>query len=560
MAKAETKRIEQTGAHILGGIVDIKCDIIIEAGNIRKADGKDPSIKSLADNMRAVGQLVPIIVRPLADLAKYELIAGHRRLAACRLVGIETLKAIVVEATDEQAQTIAITENMQRENLTPLEEAAAIKNLLDTGMSEKATAAVLGWTIQKVVRRAKLLNLIPEFLKKIESDKNCEDWGPAHMELIARFDPGVQRQMLKEMTKRWVWVPHELDHLERFVGGFMHLLSKAAWKLDDASLNPKMGACTSCPHRSSNHPGLFDDDLTEKKITTDDRCLNVGCWNAKAEEFTKRRIAEFKGEDPKAILVNSAYKQYGEKKPAGIFLRDDYYDAKKGDQGAVRALIIDGEEKGTFKYIQFIRQPKKARAKDEKGITNPAPLADRKKRLQDRRNAHIVAAIREILSSKKVADKILLNNSKDCNRNQFTLAVVAAFGTSKNRASHYDDGNPWKKLDEFAAGTPGELIENITRQVAPVLHDRLLFTTCEDATMRIDEAKSICQLMSIDFEGLQKKAEGDIPIPKSWAKIDGEKKPEKPKPGSAKAKSYRPPPAKVKKTVKRKSLVHAKGK
>ena len=114
-------------------------------------------IAELADSMRAHGQLQPIVVRPVAG--GYEMIAGHRRLEAARLLGWTEIAAVVRDETDDQAYILMLVENLQREDLTPREEAAALEVLVrERGWSTRQVGEAIKRGAMYVSRRLRVFD------------------------------------------------------------------------------------------------------------------------------------------------------------------------------------------------------------------------------------------------------------------------------------------------------------------------------------------------------------------------------------------------------------------
>jgi ParB family chromosome partitioning protein len=90
----------------------------------------EDKLSELADSIRAQGIVQPVVVRPIAD-EQYELIAGERRWRAAQIAEIDTIPAVVRDVPDEVSVAMALIENIQREDLNPLEEAAALRRLID---------------------------------------------------------------------------------------------------------------------------------------------------------------------------------------------------------------------------------------------------------------------------------------------------------------------------------------------------------------------------------------------------------------------------------------------
>jgi len=90
----------------------------------------EASLNELAESIKARGVIQPIVVRPVGD-SQYEILAGERRWRAARIAGLERIAAVVREVPDEAALGIGLIENIQREDLNPIEEATGLKRLID---------------------------------------------------------------------------------------------------------------------------------------------------------------------------------------------------------------------------------------------------------------------------------------------------------------------------------------------------------------------------------------------------------------------------------------------
>ncbi|WP_410499901.1 ParB/RepB/Spo0J family partition protein [Chitinibacter sp. S2-10] len=119
----------------------------------------EEALEELANSIRAQGLMQPILVREI-DVDQYEIIAGERRWRAAQLAGLSEIPALVREIADESALAMALIENIQRENLNPLEEAIGIARLVDEfGLTQEAAAHALGKSRSAVANLLRLLNL-----------------------------------------------------------------------------------------------------------------------------------------------------------------------------------------------------------------------------------------------------------------------------------------------------------------------------------------------------------------------------------------------------------------
>lgn len=136
----------------------------IQRGKYQPRREMDPdALEDLANSIRTQGIIQPLIVRPIGD--KYEIIAGERRWRAAQLAGLHEVPAIIRHIPDEAAIAIALIENIQRENLNPIEEASALQRLIDEfGMTHQQAADAVGKNRATISNLLRLLAL-PEEVK-----------------------------------------------------------------------------------------------------------------------------------------------------------------------------------------------------------------------------------------------------------------------------------------------------------------------------------------------------------------------------------------------------------
>ncbi|MFW5816213.1 MAG: ParB/RepB/Spo0J family partition protein [Wenzhouxiangella sp.] len=142
----------------------------IQPGRYQPRSAMDPDrLEELAESIRAQGLVQPVVVRPLARPGSYELIAGERRWRACRMAGKDHIPAIIREVPDEATLTLALIENIQRENLNPLEEATALKRLIDEfELTHGQAAENVGRSRTAVTNLLRLLELAPEVRELVD--------------------------------------------------------------------------------------------------------------------------------------------------------------------------------------------------------------------------------------------------------------------------------------------------------------------------------------------------------------------------------------------------------
>jgi len=140
-----------------------------------RLDMRPESLQELADSIRAQGVVQPIVVRPLAaqrsgEPVRYEIIAGERRWRAAQMAGLHDIPAVIRNVSDEAAVAMSLIENIQRENLNPLEEARALDRLIrEFDMTHQAAADAVGRSRAAVSNLLRLLELAEEVKTLVET-------------------------------------------------------------------------------------------------------------------------------------------------------------------------------------------------------------------------------------------------------------------------------------------------------------------------------------------------------------------------------------------------------
>jgi len=130
----------------------------------------EEALGALADSIREVGVLQPVLVRPVDE--GYELIAGERRWRAARRIGLQTIPALIRDTDDATALEHALVENLHRDDLNPLEEAAAYQQLIeDFGLTHEAVASQVGKSRTSVTNSLRLLQLPPAIQKLVHEGR-----------------------------------------------------------------------------------------------------------------------------------------------------------------------------------------------------------------------------------------------------------------------------------------------------------------------------------------------------------------------------------------------------
>lgn len=169
------------------------------------------SIAELRDSIAQYGLIQPITVRK-GTYSKYELIAGERRLRACKMAGMKTIPAIIIEASNYESAALALIENLQRENLSFFDEAEGYSNLIsDFEITQEELASRIGKTQATIANKIRILKLSPVVKKIIKSNNLTE----RHARALLRLpDEAMQLKALKQITEKHMNVTQTDEYVD----------------------------------------------------------------------------------------------------------------------------------------------------------------------------------------------------------------------------------------------------------------------------------------------------------------------------------------------------------
>jgi len=241
------------------------------------------NVLELSESMAEQGLIQPIIVR-MVGKDQYECVVGSRRLAAAQLLAWKEITCIVQEYGDEQVAEIQLVENLQREDVHPMEEARAIKNMMDKSpkLTAKHIADRIGKT-EKFVRQRHALNNLCDTVKNefIAGKLNL-----AQANLFATVDHEKQMEVLKRA------INGSIDDDSRYYDSATRVKAyiKNMFKFLDGAFFPRgleyAGeiACSKCPHNSGTGNNLFDFEESDGAM-----CSNATCFAKKQSHFLTLR-------------------------------------------------------------------------------------------------------------------------------------------------------------------------------------------------------------------------------------------------------------------------------
>jgi len=268
-------------------------------------------LAELADSIRAQGVIQPILVRPQlkgADDEHYEIVAGHRRFRAAQMAGVAEIPALVRPLTDLEVLEIQLLENLQRDDLTALDEAKGYRALADQhGMSAESIARKIGKSREYVFARMKLLNLGDEGRAALEDGR----LSPSVALLVARLPKVIQGDAVERVLP--AWKPDGLSAREAadvIRSQFTMPIKKAPFDATAKYFHaaPKeltliAPPCAECDKRTKCAEDLFSADPKAP-----DMCMDRECYDAKTAAERREKIRRARAEGVKVIEGKEAEK------------------------------------------------------------------------------------------------------------------------------------------------------------------------------------------------------------------------------------------------------------
>lgn len=277
----------------------VNLDQIVESEtNPRKAFAEE-AMADLISSVREKGIIQPILLRPLIG-EMYEVVCGARRFRAAQAVwqtnsARNSVPAYIRSLTDDEVLELQIIENLQRRDVHPMEEAAAIE-----AMSKKLTLEQIGDRIGKGVKyvsgRLRLMRLSADWQKLFYLGKISFE----EARLISRLDESSQqiiwqdRGLNNDGEPRWMREGWELGEIKYLLRGIEHDLANARFDTEDATLFPEMGVCSTCPFNTAAN-NLFAD--VDGAI-----CTKAACFDTKTRR-NDQRVIHAAAQMPGTVLI-----------------------------------------------------------------------------------------------------------------------------------------------------------------------------------------------------------------------------------------------------------------
>lgn len=252
-------------------------------------------LAELADNIEKQGLLQPITVRPVKHPSnefndrpdKYEIVCGERRFRACKILNdkfngssceskFDFILAIVREMNDDEAFDAMITENLQRKDVDPMEEAFAFGKLIDKGNTAEEIATRFGKSIRFIQDRVKLNSLIPELMVAVKDGK----MPIVAAQIICKLKEADQTAYFNKYKNYWEGFTK--SNAQRFVDDLFCIIDHSLWYDSDNQADEDFAGacgvkCSECQFNTANHGCLF----FEMKKDDNGKCTNPEKFNEK---------------------------------------------------------------------------------------------------------------------------------------------------------------------------------------------------------------------------------------------------------------------------------------
>lgn len=261
---------------------------------------------AFVENVRAVGIMQPILVRPWPEgqpvsgmyalgVPLYEIVAGERRYRAAIACGLDMVPALIRDLSTAEVVRLQMVENLQREDLHPLEEAEGYALMVrEHGFTADTLATEIGKSRAYIYGRMKLLEACDHVKAKMRAGELSMSIG----EMIARIpSTALQVQAMGEVLIRDMTYKTAAAHIQL---RYMLTLKSAPFPLDDADLIPSAGTCAACPKRTGNAQDLFSD------VSSADVCTDPDCYRDKKVANMRRLQAAAEAGGAKVLTGDSA--------------------------------------------------------------------------------------------------------------------------------------------------------------------------------------------------------------------------------------------------------------
>jgi ParB family chromosome partitioning protein len=338
---------------------NLPLDVLTESSTNPRRIFDEAGLKELAESIRTRGVLEPVLVRPTTGRG-FEIVAGARRFRAAKLADVATIPVRIKSLTDAEALETQLVENLQRQDVHPLDEAQgfrALLNLEEPKYGIEQIAAKTGKSPAYVAQRLKLTELAPAVIEALAKD----EIGVGHALLLAKLQKQQQEEALpfcfqeqygNARKSKPILLP--VRQLQQWIEhNILLILKEAPFDKKDTDLVPSAGSCLDCSKRTGHNKLLFAD-------VRQDACTDPTCYSAKVAAHVQKTIAS----KPKLVQISTSFS--GEKEGSTALPRNKYVEIlqnkpEKKEQRdwpqyksckfVTEAIVTEGAEKGEIRRI-----------------------------------------------------------------------------------------------------------------------------------------------------------------------------------------------------------------
>ena len=252
----------------------------------------EKSLVELADSIRQQGVLQAIGVRPIAE-NRFEIVFGERRYRASQIAGLEEIPAVILDISDETAEEMAVTENLQRKDVTPIEEANAYQKLIESGRHDVQSLAVQFGKNESYIRtRLKFVSLIPEIAQLLEQDELTISVATE----ICRYGEDIQHDIYEKHLKEGVlynsWRGMKASEVAKNI--------ERSYTTDLKRYFFDKTVCLSCPHNTNNMMLFCEEGSCGN-------CANRKCLEEMNASYLTEKAVQLMEQLPFALLCRDFY-------------------------------------------------------------------------------------------------------------------------------------------------------------------------------------------------------------------------------------------------------------
>lgn len=479
----------------------IQTELIYDNSINGKRVADDDLVKSIQENGILTGILLREIPkddkRAKKDTTCYEVICGTRRLDAARKAGLKEVPAFVVDnsVNDSRAMELNLVENLQRQAQDPFQEASLFAILVKQGFTEREIGKRIGKSERFVKRRLQLTKLDKTVAKQL-------DWNHAKVECVELL-ASLPKSKQADLVSNQPYMVGSLDELRRHIEN-SDQLGAGDFDPADESLVAKVGACSECNKRTGAEPLLFEGEVDTKA----DHCLDSTCYLTKLDVALGRGIAKIREKNPSAMCIIDGYVSSGIRKVyeghgAKSWWNIKYTQCAKSDKGAVAAILLKEHKAPKVTYVRTNATSSRDTSDGRK--IRPQTTEERYLHLEKRRLAHVGEEIKKLINE---GHPVLLPD--------------------------------WERAAKLLArytSTPAEndsiMTYTLEEMISVVTHNTKLNRAHAIAAYSVTDIKpgpykeSLFYALSLMYENAQEILDGliaqaveEIPVPKSWPKLE----------------------------------------